>query len=336
MSHTDTIRAAMVRAFFASAYADQAEEAGTPIRGQILDALPDPPDPEAVKAAAELCQRMEAANGAPVGAVYVLHASVLGPRDFGHYAAMGAMGHGVGLWDFGISRDTVKVPSVEFTALHLSRNYFAKPSTLPPPTEVRPMNDAQINAVSGRRFIPFYYFIVPTKAGDVVVTPTDATHVHVSAGSGSDTGYRQGSERRDVPGVTVRGVLYYVSWHLYRQSDGTWTAERYHADGSRDYSVGRMHLSRKGPPYGDGSEAACKALGVILTEAVNAWAQANADALAFAELAARNNAARTLAVEVDELKRKLAEAARALVDVSRELPPTSKLLDRIPSDAWDR
>lgn len=45
---------------------------------------------------------------------------------FGHYAAMQAMGHGVGLADaFGDTvSDQVKVPYIEFGHLSLSKDYF--------------------------------------------------------------------------------------------------------------------------------------------------------------------------------------------------------------------
>jgi hypothetical protein len=55
----------------------------------------------------------------------------LSPEMFGHYLAMQAMGHGVGLSDaFGREvREAIKVPYLEFTNLDLEGDYFPVPVT---------------------------------------------------------------------------------------------------------------------------------------------------------------------------------------------------------------
>ena len=138
----DQIRHGMALAFFASAYADQADEAGEPLRGQILDQLPERVDPAATHAAHTLAMDFIRANPltAPASndnvhliALY-LHAAglpddgadrTISPDLFGHYLAMQAMGHGVGLESFGYAvRDAFKVPYLEFGFHSLERDYF--------------------------------------------------------------------------------------------------------------------------------------------------------------------------------------------------------------------
>ena len=100
----------MARAFFASAWADYSERVGPhyPMACEIMDEMGDEIDPAAVKAATELADALEKRHdGAPLAQIYrdaVALAGDSGDRDkspemFGHYAAMGAMGHGVSLHD---------------------------------------------------------------------------------------------------------------------------------------------------------------------------------------------------------------------------------------------
>lgn len=84
------------RAFFASAWADMVEENGATLQGEIMDQMPAEIDPAAME-------------------------------YFGHYAAMQAMGHGVGLHD-AFGQDAylaITVPDLEFGSCHLERDYTA-------------------------------------------------------------------------------------------------------------------------------------------------------------------------------------------------------------------
>lgn len=129
----------MSRAFFASAYADQADEAGQSLQGEIMDQLPADIDPAARDAAKKLYSDFESAlqgNSDHVtldGAYVFLHGVSYMPgasnpeqyETFGHYVAMQAMGHGVGLFDYGVPDQLEsKVPYLEFSGCDLSRDYF--------------------------------------------------------------------------------------------------------------------------------------------------------------------------------------------------------------------
>lgn len=141
----------MARAFFASAWADQCEECGqsSSLSGcDIMDVMPDEIDPAAIHAADTLARDMinanwPDANKRPPTVEHGLELLLIkvesiqaetgdtGDREvtaeyFGHYAAMQAMGCGVGLNDaFGRAVcNTIKVPYVEFGSHSLEKDYF--------------------------------------------------------------------------------------------------------------------------------------------------------------------------------------------------------------------
>lgn len=115
----------MALAFFACAYADQADECGQPLSGEIIGQLPEAIDPAALHAATTLQFDMERVNGAPIADLYTRHPGTTDdPQDWGHYAAMQAMGQGVGLRDYGITDDRVKVPYACFDSGCLEKDYF--------------------------------------------------------------------------------------------------------------------------------------------------------------------------------------------------------------------
>lgn len=119
---TDCIRAEIVsymaRAYHACAWADAEEEEGRSLGGcEILDVMPDDEPSEATKAAEGLAAAMEKANDMTLVAIMARGTGgdrPCNPEMFGHYAAMQAMGHGVGLESVGISshgpKADVKVP----------------------------------------------------------------------------------------------------------------------------------------------------------------------------------------------------------------------------------
>ena len=137
------IKHGMAIAFFASAYADQAEESGEPLRGEITDQLPDDIDPAVDHAVNTLISDMVNAHnyGEPglndaqkLCCLYLKVRNVSGgdgsdrectPELFGHYCAMQAMGTGVGLESFGgEAYDAITVPYVEFGGHSLQKDYF--------------------------------------------------------------------------------------------------------------------------------------------------------------------------------------------------------------------
>lgn len=135
----EQIEQAMAKAFFASAWAEVQEEkdvddpTAVNLSGkEIMAEMPAEIDPAALHAARTLRMDMESKNGRPIQVLFaqavVLHDD--GDREpsvemFGHYCAMQAMGHGVGLRDaFGEAADaSIVVPYVEFGSHSLERDY---------------------------------------------------------------------------------------------------------------------------------------------------------------------------------------------------------------------
>lgn len=140
----DAIQQGMAQAFFASAWSEQCEETGngSTLSGkEILEIMPRKRDTAAHHAAKtlymDMCRANEAAKNSLFGAatggpepyglialLYLKHTGGLDPLTWGHYAAMQAMGHGVGLWEYDITDDAVKVPYVEFGSHSLEKDYF--------------------------------------------------------------------------------------------------------------------------------------------------------------------------------------------------------------------
>ena len=123
------------RAFFASAWADAADESDDSPIGpgtEIMDVMPSEIDPAAIHAAQTLRMDMERINGATIDELMTrIESMAHGDRPatleyLGHYAAMQAMGHGVGLHDaFGSEvHDSIRVPYCEFGSHSLERDYF--------------------------------------------------------------------------------------------------------------------------------------------------------------------------------------------------------------------
>lgn len=133
------IRTNMAKAFFASAWADQCEESEQAhiISGrEIMDVMPAEIDPAAKHAAEALEVDFLSANrqfACLAGALDWLQCIPTPDGDrartaemLGHYLAMQAMGHGVGLRDaFGEqTHEYMRVPYVEFGGHSLEKDYF--------------------------------------------------------------------------------------------------------------------------------------------------------------------------------------------------------------------
>ena len=123
------------KAFFASAWAEQCEDSDNEemLSGQeIMQIMPHDIDPAAIEAAQSLLHKMELQNNRTIEDMLAyIEDNDDGDREptiefFGHYSAMQAMGHGVGLYDaFGSGvYESIKVPYVEFSSCSLSKDYF--------------------------------------------------------------------------------------------------------------------------------------------------------------------------------------------------------------------
>lgn len=135
-SHADTqitidIKLGMFRALFVSAWAEQGEEAGESFSGmELMDIAPIVADTASLHAARTLAFDMERVNGGrPLAELFASYPGTLydDPGKWGHYAAMQAMGHGVGLWEYGIKTGpgALAMPRIEFGGYSLDTDYFA-------------------------------------------------------------------------------------------------------------------------------------------------------------------------------------------------------------------
>lgn len=142
MTIDEQILNAMARAFFASAWADLQDEkdpedsTAVNLSGkEIMDVMPTEIDPAARHAAKtlqfDLLRTNEWLQDLTALVDYIQYRIPHGgdrprtPEMIGHYLAMQAMGHGVGLRDaFGkAAYETIHVPYVEFGSHSLERDY---------------------------------------------------------------------------------------------------------------------------------------------------------------------------------------------------------------------
>jgi len=103
-----------------------------------MDVMPEVPEPSAVCAAFELCVRLEKQHGMHLADLFAKAVEMAGdegdrpktPEMFGHYAAMGAMGHGVNLHDALGSRTArwVDVPWREYGHFEWADDRFPIPA----------------------------------------------------------------------------------------------------------------------------------------------------------------------------------------------------------------
>lgn len=91
---------------------------------EILDIMPATIDSAALHAADTLANMMEQSAGMGLDSLFLTLGTCkpITADQFGHYCAMQAMGHGVGLFDFDI--DHIAVPYVEFGSHSLQKDYF--------------------------------------------------------------------------------------------------------------------------------------------------------------------------------------------------------------------
>ena len=119
----------MAKAIFACAWADWNDNYadGCPGGVNVMDIMPDM-DPDALKAAHALAEQIERETKADLTTILAQAKSQVANLDgyhpcneeyFGHYCAMQALGHGVGLPELGLDHEWLDVPDIEFTCYDL-------------------------------------------------------------------------------------------------------------------------------------------------------------------------------------------------------------------------
>jgi hypothetical protein len=147
--------------------------------------------------------------------------------------------------------------------------------------------------------------------GTFTVTPTSGRHIYVDANhnSGSDL------DREDGKRITVRGIPYGVSVHLYLADDGTW------GEGDAPDRLG-LYMSRldryTGPRDLYPSEPAQRWVREHLYPVVAAWAAANPEALREAAAVDRNNTLWRLEEKRDKARAELDAIESEMAQVTAE------------------
>lgn len=167
------------------------------------------------------------------------------------------------------------------------------------------------------------YQKVPTKFGNVWVIATGRDHVYVSASRNCaswGTGVplpEESATGRHGP-LTVRGVEYSVSAHLYKHPGGAW---RIGEPGRTDYerrtslSVSRIHAATYAKSHP--SPSAWQAIATEITRAVGEWIKQHAAEMAEANRQAKREELAAMDEEWREAEAK-AKAARKRADKLRE------------------
>lgn len=141
---------------------------------------------------------------------------------------------------------------------------------------------------------------VQTKIGTVKVTPTERDHIYV-----------------DMPEVTVRGVRWRGSIHLYRWSAGCWQ----YGPESKDNWQRRQYvfITRPSIVYNKSlpSESARKAIIDVIIPAVSEWVAANTDKVedaeathVYEEIRKRKQEILDMEIKIRTLRDEISELAR--------------------------
>ena len=98
-----------------------------------MDQLPEDIDPETDRVAELAITRIEQKRGLPIEELYVRYPFTkypeeMTPRIWGHYFGMQALGHGVGLWEYGITHEMLDVPYIG--GCGLANDYYFETGTL--------------------------------------------------------------------------------------------------------------------------------------------------------------------------------------------------------------
>lgn len=128
------------------------------------------------------------------------------------------------------------------------------------------------------------YYKLETKLGNVWLHPTQADHIYVDFGHNLNVAEESATGRHGP--LTIRGVVYSGSIHMYLWSDGSWHVGPENAKSDYDRRQS-LYMSRYDARTYTGSfptPAARKSVEEIVPPLVNEWAKANPEALKDAEI----------------------------------------------------
>lgn len=150
------------------------------------------------------------------------------------------------------------------------------------------------------------YYDVPTKFGLMALTPTEANHIYIT---------HDAQDGRASTPITIRGILYRASAHVYRYPDGKW---RVGAPTSAEYQRPReAYMSfaefRQMVP----SRPAKKAFIEEVERVVNRWASRNAPKIHDAEQDHIQTQIDRLAREVEVMETELKKKKDVLLALER-------------------
>ncbi len=155
--------------------------------------------------------------------------------------------------------------------------------------------------------------------GTYELTPTSATHIYVDANSGSNLDQTDGLR------ITVRGIPYGLSVHLYRSEDGTWN------EGTDPDALG-LYMSRldryRGPKDLHPSTSAQEWVRKHLYPLVEAWAESE-EGTSARHAAAKIDANNTLW----RLDTERAKLAAELAETQAKMESTYRRLQGVSEDA---
>ena len=168
-------------------------------------------------------------------------------------------------------------------------------------------------------------FKIETKLGNVWITATQANHIYVDFGSNLNVD-KEGPENFARRGpVTIRGVKYGGSLHLFRWNGASdWTGafhlgRQSESEWERGRSLYMNRLSAKRYADSRPSDTARRVAVEVIVPLVNAWVRDNAPVLEAAEREHLQRMRENRQKEINELREKIAKLEAEIKELERGL-----------------